>query len=1037
MNRYYLSRLKRFDKELFDGYSVKEHKSKKQGTLKYTYARKCQGNLGRQPIAVTKQDIDRFNEGDEGEGVSFSEAVSIPDRDPNIYYICSKYWDVREDRPRDPAKYEEFKDHIVDNKSSAQAKKNTDKYILRRDEGGYWDDAGDDIDRYKVELWSNFHPKGYQVPCCRAPRQGFDDYSKGWKVDVLVDDGGKSHWKVGIVVSSTKQSVKVNVDGSIQTFDKKEVRRHKESSYITNSFPCQLGSYGHLNPSIKQLIQQPVTRPEQNSQLNFGLVRKGVRRGSTEVGGDQSLLESLVEILSYTNSSVAKLQQHILYDLDHHPNLFEIAGGAFVNQFKLDITEFNKKDSLNLIAILKKKHSFVHKFFDVFKGRGLKPTELLRRITLKGSSKQRSILNQEIKLYSSRTQFERYLTDTKEIILDTYLTPVLESISRYPSKTFGSPVPNLSILTFEGTHEDVLLSPPMGGFSESCDSMILLYKERGYLYEPILYRKFDNYKGILGTYTDSFQDQAPYITTILQTIQDKVNEFNKTIQTSSKLFPRDTTENYMKQCQLPYKLYLYDNYNKITHIQTDKNVLIPVLPSSIESKLPVRYLGSYPSTKNPEYKDVIETLKRMDAKTPSEYLKSAGITVIGELVDDKLTLFVREIVLESGHYLPIKKQPYKESIHKLPIVSNISYKDVDIQLGTYNLPTDDRIDYASLSTYKRTIRNLLFQKVYLHIKGDSRLYERVLKLKLHPIQLRIHKAKALYELLDPIVRKKVVSFTDEPYDSLSSYEKRFKVVLGDIDEESEKSSDELYQQLLRLFIECMLSYSVRDFEMFLQLDMDLNRLTQQSSPTVVCLSYQDVRTERYLEHFIRYSEYMRNYSLYGEGITRSKLIQLQKQKDKQLQKLRDQGIEETFTKQYPTILRTLFGTKIQLLTHKHDRIREIALLSQLLNQAVTLEQQVTPEQLIHITGLSETDSLTREALKSLTQQFTVGFCLVTNLVTKLVKHDVFVEIPSESPELPMILLYQTPSSIIHIQRNGEMFPFLGDLQSSLFRKYVM
>ena len=55
-------------------------------------------------------------------------------------------------------------------------------------------------------------------------------------------------------------------------------------------------------------------------------------------------------------------------------------------------------------------------------------------------------------------QFERYLTDPKEIILDTYLTPVLESISRYPSKTFGPPIPNLSILTLEGTHEDVLLS---------------------------------------------------------------------------------------------------------------------------------------------------------------------------------------------------------------------------------------------------------------------------------------------------------------------------------------------------------------------------------------------------------------------------------------------------------------------------------------------------------------------------------------------------------------------------------------------------
>ena len=43
----FVMRLKRFDKTLFDGYSVKEHKSKKQGTLKYTYAIKCQGNLGR------------------------------------------------------------------------------------------------------------------------------------------------------------------------------------------------------------------------------------------------------------------------------------------------------------------------------------------------------------------------------------------------------------------------------------------------------------------------------------------------------------------------------------------------------------------------------------------------------------------------------------------------------------------------------------------------------------------------------------------------------------------------------------------------------------------------------------------------------------------------------------------------------------------------------------------------------------------------------------------------------------------------------
>ena len=120
---------------------------------KYTYASKCGAQLGRQPIAVTKDELDRINTTDEGEGVGFSEAVNIAGRDPNIYYMCPKYWDVKEDRPRDPKRVDEFKEHIVNNKARTQEKKDTDKYILERDERGYWDQAGDDISQYKINLW--------------------------------------------------------------------------------------------------------------------------------------------------------------------------------------------------------------------------------------------------------------------------------------------------------------------------------------------------------------------------------------------------------------------------------------------------------------------------------------------------------------------------------------------------------------------------------------------------------------------------------------------------------------------------------------------------------------------------------------------------------------------------------------------------------------------------------------------------------------------------------------------------------------------
>jgi len=227
VNRYYLNRLNRYDKGLFSGYSVKQQKSKKKGSgqQSYTYARKCQA--GRQPIAVTKAELYNINATDEGEGIGYHNAVSIDGRDPNIYYMCPKYWDVKEERPRDPLRVEEFKEHIVDNKKTSKHKKNTDKYILRRDEHGYWDAVGDDITRYKVSLWDNFHPQGYKVPCCYIRREGEDIYGTGWTVDVQVDSGGVLKWNKARVKSATKRSVTVVRGGQIETYDLSRVRRHR------------------------------------------------------------------------------------------------------------------------------------------------------------------------------------------------------------------------------------------------------------------------------------------------------------------------------------------------------------------------------------------------------------------------------------------------------------------------------------------------------------------------------------------------------------------------------------------------------------------------------------------------------------------------------------------------------------------------------------------------------------------------------------------------------------------------------------------
>ena len=73
---------------------------------------------------ITKQMLDKYNETDEGEGITFSKALNIPGRDPNIYYICPKFWDIKDEKPRDPSKIHEFKDFIVDNKMTTSQTKN-------------------------------------------------------------------------------------------------------------------------------------------------------------------------------------------------------------------------------------------------------------------------------------------------------------------------------------------------------------------------------------------------------------------------------------------------------------------------------------------------------------------------------------------------------------------------------------------------------------------------------------------------------------------------------------------------------------------------------------------------------------------------------------------------------------------------------------------------------------------------------------------------------------------------------------------------
>ena len=104
---------------------------------------------------------------------------------------------------------------------------------------------------------------------------------------------------------------------------------------------------------------------------------------------------------------------------------------------------------------------------------------------------------------------------------------------------------------------------------------------------------------------------------------------------------------------------------------------------------------------------------------------------------------------------------------------------------------------------------------------------------------------------------------------------------------------------------------------------------------------------------------------------------------------------------------------------------------------IDVEQEINIEMIKRVLNKSESSNkIIPDDLFILSKEFKVGFCLVTKQLTKRLEHEVIIAIDRNSDDLPMILLYQTDLSVIHIIRKHEDITTLSDLQSKLFLKYM-
>jgi len=1020
VSRYYLNRLKKYDKDIFT----------KQSNIprKNSYPVLCGAQYGRQPVAITKQMLDKYNETDEGDGSSFSKAINIPGRDPNTYYICPKYWDIKDEKPRSPNKIHEFKDFIVDNKMTTSQKQNTDNYVLVRDEGGYWEQSGDDINRYRIELLKGCH-SNYDLPCCYT---GSKKLVKGWEVDVLVQVNGKLKWVLGTVVSVSKDKVKVRHSDAvrIEEYPISNVRRHKTQNTLVSSFPLDIDTIGHIHPIIQNLIKQ-----NNDDEKYSGLIRKGVFRANTY--GDQSLLESFTEILNKQNVDI--LCKNIISDLkslykQNKTIIQSIANGDFINKFKMDIIDFPHNKAIQFLNYVKKIYPFVDtnikRIQNALKNKNkktLSPIELFIEILKKGSTNERLLLNNEINIFSSIIQFEKYINDKYELVTDEYIIPVLCIIAKYPSLTFTRVYHNLSIVVFEKINEDITISPPLGGFNNLSESMILLYKENIYSYEPILYRKWDTsvgkfiYTGIINYVdesvdeTNGFYSENDKFRSILVIIQKKLDEYLNQNNIISKLIKLSDLEIIMKDNKLPIKAYIYDSYSKVVYIRTDKNVLIPVEPTGIKEYMNLLYLPSILKKDYPIYNDVIEIYNIIDRLSGKDYLLNISLSVVN-VSKKSLQLVIKELILECGAYCPLKEELYDNKRFKEDVCIAESYSLIDKNIGLHENTYDKRVDYLNRNEYINSIQKLLFQKIFLMLKEKPKLFKDIHKIKYHPIMLRQHKSEKIYDLIDKEVRK-LVSIDDKELDDLTIYEDKELILIRQCSDISgkEMSAELLYYKLVKLMIECMLNYSEKDYDGFLQLNINLSKLKSLLKENELLFSYQDIVNQYHLEYFIRVSKYIRNYIIYNSAVEESKLRQIAKKKQKYIN-----SVKGEFTKEYPQILHRMFGRKIDLITYKKEDYSFMQVIHMILNEL--FDEEITLELIESVIS-----SINKEGLDNLTEHFkNIGICCISKLQTKRLQHDILVSYHRKDSELPALVFYETETSIVHVKNRKGIFT-IGDI----------
>jgi hypothetical protein len=661
-NSYFQNRIAKYDPVLII----------KNDTPRYnSYSRICTSTSRRQPIILTKDELNKINEEHKGylqEG-DIIHYGSKPDKD--FYYICPRYWDLK--RETIVTEKEMKEKNLYDKIIPKKAKKVPEgKYIYEFQ----------DTKQYPGFVKEDSHPDGYCLPCC----------FKNW------DTAGQLKRRNKCMTKEVTKEMEEEEDELVsETREKNDKEEVEIDNYIKGpeKFPLQRDRWGYLPTNLQLILKQvnadcQISKSNTNIKPNHAcLLRHGV-----ELSNNQSFIACISDALFYTKrdeqskpirKSIEEMKEIIISGLNVD-NFIRYQNGNLISDFK----EPNRS-----IDIEKYKSSIIYE-------------------KLKKNNTEENV-NYFKNICSSFENFIYFLKSSDSKIDYTYLWDL---ICENNPNLFKNGL-NLIILNIpdDDTTNNVNIVCPTNHYSEKFydprkPSLLLLQK--GEFFEPIYSYKYNTTKkNAVTEVIKFFSEFNPHLSSSMKDFFQKVikpyiegtDEIksickpNKSMPSVYKMEPAIPLNTLISKLnKMNYKIikqvinYSGKVIGLVVEKPTENNIIlrpgfVPCYPSSINSLYDYVLMTEYDLWNN--YDDTLTFLKKLYKNSRGE-IKCKPVF---NIVEDE---FVIGIITETNQFIQLS-EPYP--------VSNV--RDDDIRLirdNNYIVKNDDKImqSDAIISTSNET-----------------------------------------------------------------------------------------------------------------------------------------------------------------------------------------------------------------------------------------------------------------------------------------------------------------------------------------------